>query len=109
MTGSIATGTGTAATVAAKTAGGGEIGTTKALFPHDTTAGEIGTGAEVAIQNVTRETDATIPRTAGVAALITDGGAGPGTETVADTAAGLRTPEGALARIADEVKDKSPL
>lgn len=108
MAGSIATGTGTAATVAAKTAGGGEIGTTKARSPYDTTAGEIGTGAEVAIQNVTGETDATIPRTAGVAALITDGEPSPGTEMVTDTAAGLLTPGGALVRIA-EVKDNSPL
>lgn len=101
VTGSITTGTGTAAKAVAKTAGGGEFGMTKAQFPHDTTAGGIGTGAEAAIQNVTGETDAAMPRAAGVAVLITERGAGPGMETVTDTAAGLR--------IADEVKSKTPL
>lgn len=104
MTGSDATGTIIAAIAADKTAGAGETGTTKAQFRHGTTAEDTGTEAEVAIRSVKGDTDATMPRAAGVATRITNGGAGPETETVTGTAASLRTAGGASARIDDKIK-----
>lgn len=85
---SIAIGTGIAAIVAVKTTGGEDIGTRKALFIHVTKTEGIGTGAEVVIQNVTGDKDGTMPCAARVVARVTDGGAGPETETATDTAAG---------------------
>lgn len=109
VTGSIVTSTDIVAIAAERTTGRGEVETTKAPFPHGTMAGGIGTGAEVAMQNVKGDTNVRMPRAAGVAARITDGGAGPGTDMVTGTAANLRTAGGALARIADKVKNKGPM
>ncbi|ROW08959.1 hypothetical protein VMCG_02962 [Cytospora schulzeri] len=106
VTGSIVTGTGIAVIAAEKTVDEGEIGTTKARFPHVTTAEGTRTGVEVAIPNVTGDTDAKMIRAAKVAARTTDEGAGPETEMGTDTVADLRTAGGASARIADEVKNK---
>ncbi|ROW09107.1 hypothetical protein VPNG_05722 [Cytospora leucostoma] len=95
--GSIATGTGTAATVAEKTSGGGGIARTKARIHRDIdmTAEGTGIGAEVAIQIATGEIDAMMSRAAGAAAGTRNGGAGPKKEKEISTAAGLRRGGGA--------------